>query len=296
MDPSLLFYLSSSDSENDERIVRKQLRDRSNPLALSNNAFIKRFRLSKEAFQYVLTKININSHDTKAVPAVLQLAASLSLLASGSYQHEIGSDYLIGMCQGTISKLTSNVYKEMENKLCPEFIRFDLNESQKCKEWFVEQYKIPGVIGCVDGTHIGLQKPTKDEHMFFNRKGFHSLNAMIICDHTYKILAINCQYGGAAHDSFVWKHSNQRMTLEERFQHNRNANSWLLGNAINFKRPVEVINFYLHFKADSGYPLEPWCITPYINPQDGSEEARFNEAESNLDIDIGEDGQLTRIE
>lgn len=167
--------------------------------------FIKRFRLSKEAFQYVLTKININSHDTKAVPAVLQLAASLSLLASGSYQHEIGSDYLIGMCQSTISKLTSNFYKEMENKLCPEFIRFDLNESHKCKEWFVEQYKIPGgkytylhrflskvlcltnfyfsVIGCVDGTHIGLQKPTKDEHMYFNRKGFHSLNAMIVSNY-----------------------------------------------------------------------------------------------------------------
>ncbi|XP_017463092.1 PREDICTED: putative nuclease HARBI1 [Rhagoletis zephyria] len=87
------------------------------------------------------------------------------------------------MCQSTISELTSNVYKEMENKLCPEFIRFDLNESQKCKEWFVEQYKIPGVIGCVDGTHIGLQKPTKDEHMFFNRKGFHSLNAMIVSNY-----------------------------------------------------------------------------------------------------------------
>ncbi|XP_017480226.1 PREDICTED: uncharacterized protein LOC108369600 [Rhagoletis zephyria] len=129
MDPSLLFYLSSSESENDERVVRKQLRGRSNPLALSDNAFIKRFRLSKEAFQYVLSKTNINCDDTKAVPAALQLAASLLLLASGNYQHTVGSDYLIGMCQSTVSKLTSNVLKEMESKLCPEFIKFQPNES-----------------------------------------------------------------------------------------------------------------------------------------------------------------------
>ncbi|XP_053949300.1 putative nuclease HARBI1 [Anastrepha ludens] len=95
---------------------------------------------------------------------------------------------------------------------------------------------------------------------YFNRKGFHSINAMLICDHTTKILAINCQYGGAAHDSFIWKHSNERMVMEHRFLHNRSDNAWLLG--------------------DSGYPLEPWCITPYRNPSDGSGEARFNEIHS----------------
>ncbi|XP_036340026.1 putative nuclease HARBI1 [Rhagoletis pomonella] len=200
MDPSLLFYLSSSESENDERVVRKQLRGRSNPLVLSDNAFIKRFRLSKKAFQYVLSKTNINCDDTKAVPAALQLAASLSLLASGSYKQTVGSDYLIGMCQSTVSKLTSNVLKEIERKLCPEFIKFQPNESSRCKERFAEKYKIPGVVGCVDGTHIGLQKPIRDEHMYFNRKGYHSLNVMLICDHTCNILAINCQYRGAAHD------------------------------------------------------------------------------------------------
>lgn len=36
------------------------------------------------------------------------------------------------------------------------------------------------VVGCIDGTHIGLQKPTVNEHMYFNRKGFHSINAMLV--------------------------------------------------------------------------------------------------------------------
>ncbi|XP_067635609.1 putative nuclease HARBI1 [Eurosta solidaginis] len=117
--------------------------------------------------------------------------------------------------------------------------------------------KFEAVIGCIDGTHIGLQRPSVDKHMYFNRKGYHSVNAMIMCDHTYKVLAINCQYGGAAHDSFVWRHSDQRRVLQERVEVNRRSNAWVLG--------------------DSGYPLEPWCITPYRNPADGSSESAFND-------------------
>ncbi|XP_067624299.1 putative nuclease HARBI1 isoform X2 [Eurosta solidaginis] len=171
---------------------------------------------------------------------------------SGGYQHCVGSDYLVGKFQSTVSKITSHVILEMENKLRPQNIQSHLNETSECKQWFMDKYKIPGVIGCIDGTHIGLQRPSVDEHMYFNRKGYHSINAFIMCDHTYKILAINCQYGGAAHDSFVWRHSDQRRVLQERFEINRRSNAWLLG--------------------DSGYPLEPWHITPYRIPADGSSE------------------------
>lgn len=40
--------------------------------------------------------------------------------------------------------------------------------------------KLLSVVGSVDGTHFGFQVPSKDEYMFFNRKGFHGLNAMIV--------------------------------------------------------------------------------------------------------------------
>ncbi|XP_054734530.1 putative nuclease HARBI1 [Anastrepha obliqua] len=185
MDPTFFLYVSSSERDGEEKIVRRQLREKSNSLALPNTAFLKRFRLTKEAFEFVLQEINLTKSDTKAVPPVLQLAATLSLLASGGYQHIVGSDYLIGMGQSTVSKLTSHVLKEMERKLCPQLIRFAPEDSLGCKEWFVEQYKVPG--GCVDGTHIGLQKPTANEHMYFNRKGYHSINAMVVSSY-YNIL------------------------------------------------------------------------------------------------------------
>ncbi|XP_049301880.1 putative nuclease HARBI1 isoform X1 [Bactrocera dorsalis] len=282
MNPNVFFYSSSSESdeEHQQMAIRSRIRDKSNPLALPEAAFRKRFRLTKDAFTFILSEIEFNGHLSTAVPPILQLAATLSLLASGGYQHSVGNDFLIGMCQSTVCKIVGDVVNEMETKLCPHFIKFSPNRLSKCTEYFVEKYKVPGVIGCIDGTHFGLQKPTVNEHMFFNRKGYHSLNSMIICDYEHRILAIDSKYGGAAHDSFVWKHSAQRRFLEEAYNQNNMRNVWLLGNICTYtaaKYIYKHIYVFSQLTGDSGYPLEPWCLTPFRNPEVGSCQARFNE-------------------
>ncbi|XP_055906020.1 putative nuclease HARBI1 [Eupeodes corollae] len=77
---------------------------------------------------------------------------------------------------------------------------------------------------------------------------------MVICDHKMRIMAINARYGGSAHDSFVWKHSNERQFFENTFNV-REHNYWLLG--------------------DSGYPLEPWLLSPYRSSSDETK-SHFN--------------------
>ena len=53
---------------------------------------------------------------------------------------------------------------------------------------FFKKTDFPGVIGCVDGTHIKILAPNKeDQHLYYNRKGFFSLNAMIV-----RMLIFNC--------------------------------------------------------------------------------------------------------
>ena len=50
------------------------------------------------------------------------------------------------------------------------------------------------MIGCVDGTHIRLQRPSQNEADYINRKGYHSINVQAICDHRGEELEIFLYY------------------------------------------------------------------------------------------------------
>lgn len=39
---------------------------------------------------------------------------------------------------------------------------------------------MPGVIGCVDCTHIAIVRPTEHEETYINRKGYHSKNVQAV--------------------------------------------------------------------------------------------------------------------
>lgn len=50
---------------------------------------------------------------------------------------------------------------------------------------FVEKFGFPGVIGCIDGTHVAIVRPNDHEETYFNRKNYHSLNVLLVsynCD------------------------------------------------------------------------------------------------------------------
>lgn len=134
--------------------------------------------MSKTVFNYVLSILQLEDGGASRIRPELRLAATLELLASGSYQHIIGNDYLIGMAQSTVSTMLWETLDVMEQKLCSTWIKFAPRD--ETKEYFFNRFKIPGVIGLIDGTHIPLIRPVENEHMFFNRKGYHSLNSMIV--------------------------------------------------------------------------------------------------------------------
>ncbi|KAL4719275.1 hypothetical protein ACJJTC_016555, partial [Scirpophaga incertulas] len=118
---------------------------------------------------------------------------------------------------------------------------------------FQRRFLLPGVIGCVDCTHVAIVKPKDNEHLYINRKGYHSLNVQMICDTNLRILSLNSKFGGSAHDSHIWSASIMEGYMRGLHQHNENV--WLLG--------------------DSGYPQRPWLMTPILNAAPGSREELY---------------------
>ncbi|KAK0152142.1 putative nuclease HARBI1 [Merluccius polli] len=104
-----------------------------------------------------------------------------------------------------------------------------------------------GVVGAIDGTHIKIVAPSKDEDVFVNRKKVHSINTQIVFDATFNILDVVANWPGSTHDL--------RILMES-------------GLTPDFHR------------GRSGYPCKTWLLTPYLNPQPGAQ-LKYNIAHKN---------------
>ncbi|KAI8116175.1 putative nuclease HARBI1 [Lucilia cuprina] len=182
----------------------------------------------------------------KAIEAIhpkIKLAAFLRFL--GSYQHSIGNDFLTCLSQSEISLAIKECLELFEKYFCKKWITFKKTpeEEPDTKQHFYSKYGIPGIIGVVDGTHVRIKSPKSEErHLYYNRKGYYSLNVMIICDQNMVINFVDARQPGANHDSFIWKNSVVDKYLRNEFNRGK-VNSWIIG--------------------DSGYPLLPYLMTPY---------------------------------
>lgn len=80
-----------------------------------------------------------------------------------------------------------------------------------------------------------------------------------MCDHEMRIKFVDARYPGACHDSHVWNLSAAKQYLEEQYN-NGCKDCWVLG--------------------DSGYPLEPWLMTPFRSTTEGTSKSRYNSKHS----------------
>ncbi|KAK0131942.1 putative nuclease HARBI1 [Merluccius polli] len=80
------------------------------------------------------------------------------------------------------------------------FIRFPLDNQQLHRRIKANFMVWPGVVGAIDGTHVQIIAPSKDEDVFVNRKKVHSINTQIAFDATFNILDVAKWPAGSTHD------------------------------------------------------------------------------------------------
>ncbi|XP_029159550.1 putative nuclease HARBI1, partial [Nylanderia fulva] len=197
---------------------RKILRDTQNPFDIPDNSFLKLYRLSKVAtLQLIKELINFMPVPKRAtvIPQQLQIFVTLHFLASGSYQRKVGQDFLSCMSQTSIS-ISIHATINALNSIMGHWIQFPTTDIRKpqIKNKFFEKTGFPGVIGAIDGSYIAIFPPqTEREHLFINRKLYHSLN-MCVSSYNNEILAVNAMHEGRTHDSRVFRSSHLFHHLE----------------------------------------------------------------------------------
>lgn len=157
-------------------------RERTNPLEyLNETLLVAEYRVNRVAFEEVCDLVRedlqrkLNS--AKCLTVEEQVLVCLKLMASGSFQKS--SKDCINIAQPTVSKVFSSFLDSML-KHTGRYIKMpetDMLVGEKQK--FYDRANFPGIIGCIDGTHIPLIAPKESEFAFVNRKGFHSLNVQV---------------------------------------------------------------------------------------------------------------------
>ena len=103
------------------------------------------------------------------------------IYATGSFLEVIGDLMTVG--KATISRVVNEVTDTLHRM--GGFITMPKNDNDiRCTmSDFYQIAQVPGVVGCVAGTHIYIQAPCDDqESHFVYHKGYHSINVQMICN------------------------------------------------------------------------------------------------------------------
>lgn len=250
--------------------------ERSDPfLVLTDEQFRQHFRLSKTSVRWICDELADHPRlrrlrgGPQSLTVAEQVLCALRFYATGSFQGNIGSESYIGRHQTTVSRCIKDVSIALvDTAVRKRWVAFPRTASERAyiKDRFLRRGSITGVIGCVDGTYIGIKAPSKSNRTvlkanYFTRKAHYALNTMVVCDADLRILHIDARFPGSCHDAHVWGKSALRRHFE--LGHLLDDGDCLLG--------------------DSGYPLEPWLLTPVAgHPPAQSPEALYNKAHSSM--------------
>ena len=173
--------------------------------------WVKNFRMPKEKFDQLADGLRpyISSDPSSprmGLPVEKKLAITLHLLKdTGSITLTANALRVSGP---TVSKTFRKVCYAISNHLGPKYIKVPRgNELKQSVTSFQERFGFPQVLGCVDGTHIEIEKLTENSQSYFSYKMMYSLNVQAVCHSTGKFLDVDIHWPGGTHDAKVFANS-----------------------------------------------------------------------------------------
>lgn len=168
-------------------IQKKFLRNSSDPFTLSNKRFISLFRLNKDMVYFLIESLGqyllrpASFRTSRQIEPRTKVFAACLFFAKGLYQKTIGNILHVAMSQQSISRSVCEVAQLIVTHLADKLIKFPVTSQEKdeIKRNFKQEYQFPGVVGCINCTHIALKRPKAGQN-YLNEKGFNSLNVQIV--------------------------------------------------------------------------------------------------------------------
>nr|XP_018913753.1 PREDICTED: putative nuclease HARBI1 [Bemisia tabaci] len=244
---------SSSESEDEPEIIPREPHEKIQGYcsivdAYSYSDFRAHFRLSRASVEMLLRVlenqyIGVRRHP----PFPFKHAILMSLWTLANQESFRGVADRFGVSRGHCHRVFLCVCQLLCNNV-QRWIRWPAAglEQERCLQGFsnLRAVTVPGTFAVIDGTHIPIPGPLHDES-FYNRKGFHSVLAQIVCTHDFEIIDLFCGFPGSCHDARMWAESPLCQRLQE--------------------HPGQLLPDDAHILADSAYPITTRTLTPFKN-------------------------------
>ena len=249
------------------------------PELFTDSDFESTFRMSRTSFNILhrLLQLSIqkqNTHLRRPINSKTRLRVFLYHVYLGVPYRAICNQFAVG--KSSVSKIVGEVAKAIVIVMGKRYIRMpEPAEAQRSIEhWRKVTKGIPGIVGCIDGSHIPITRPCVSGNGYYNRKGFYSLNIqgiylairralliLAVVDHRKRFIDLTVGWPGSVADGRVW------------------ANSALKANIENFLSPLsaipiatvnetgETINELVpaFLLGDSAYPNNARIVTTFKN-------------------------------
>ncbi|VEN35920.1 unnamed protein product [Callosobruchus maculatus] len=183
-----------------------------------DEVFKSHFRINKTTFMTLVQEIgpHYERKSKRRPPIELERVLLFSIWLMANPESFRGVTDRFGLSRGHGHKIFMKIVK-IFYKLKDKFIYFPKQRSLLQE---VEKFNdlrgvgsFPGVVGCVDGTHIAIPGPWRD-NSYYNRKGTHSVLLQAICNSNLEFLDVYCGWPGSAHDARVWANSPIKALLD----------------------------------------------------------------------------------
>ncbi|XP_067899186.1 putative nuclease HARBI1 [Heterodontus francisci] len=207
--------------------------------------------MSREDVTHLCALLNDDSQPMRfgghPMLVVLKITVALNFYASELFWGSTGN--MCGVSQSSVH----HCIKEVTNALfkrASDHIRYRTDPERQA-EGAIGRGAIAGfsqVQSAIDCTHVAIKAPADQPVTFINRKGFHSLNVQLVCNHRKHFLQVCACFLGSCHDAYIPRQSQVPLL----FTPPAHLQEWILG--------------------DKAYPLMSWLLTPGRNATNNAEE------------------------
>ncbi|KAH7867009.1 hypothetical protein Vadar_027806 [Vaccinium darrowii] len=228
------------------------------------------YRMSSSTFEWLASLLEPLLECRDPVDSPLNLPAE-TRLGIGLFRLSTGADYPDISTRFRVSyPVAKFCVKQFCRVLCTNF-RFWVgfpspSELVDVSSGFESSIGIPNCCGVVGCTRFRIARRNGDEPLKTEEVGGPSIAAQIVVDSSSRILSIVAGFDGNNSDWTILKSSSLYKDIES---------GSLLNSPPIYINSVSVPQYLV---GDRTYPLLPWLITPFPNPESGKHEEKFNAA------------------